>query len=305
MLILSCPSKLQLLERLLKKSLPQTLVVHGAVMNINRGNPASHEVIVDSWPEFKAVLTRPRREIASDNADMYTNQYGAFYRDLDAYRTLLLDTDAVNWDQNLYLYGNQDGIYEVSKDAAVARKAQLTAIPHFTYFHPNPNKLPQRQLDPSFTLASLNSSHVDLLNETWLHGGNEQSRRYLANIVQWFPTTCIQDTNGHPISWSLMEPLGAMGHGYTLPLYRRRGYLTVVMTAHAMQAHAAGYPIYGFVALNNVRMQNLQEHYGFQKLSELCNICIHSSAYQREEEERQKYLSQHSAQPIHSTSGAL
>lgn len=32
-------------------------------MNISRGNPAGHEVLVDSWPNFKAVLTRPRKEV--------------------------------------------------------------------------------------------------------------------------------------------------------------------------------------------------------------------------------------------------
>ncbi|NXG45667.1 GLYL3 protein, partial [Psilopogon haemacephalus] len=39
--------------------------VYGAVMNINRGNPGEYEVVVDSWPEFGAVLARRRGEVAA------------------------------------------------------------------------------------------------------------------------------------------------------------------------------------------------------------------------------------------------
>jgi hypothetical protein len=39
------------------------LQVYGAVMNINRGNPFQKEVVLDSWPDFKAVITRRKREV--------------------------------------------------------------------------------------------------------------------------------------------------------------------------------------------------------------------------------------------------
>ncbi|XP_062974418.1 glycine N-acyltransferase-like protein 3 [Elgaria multicarinata webbii] len=278
MLILTCPSKLRLLEGLLRKNLPRALAVHGAVMNINRGNPVGHEVIVDSWPEFKAVLTRPRREVASDDSDQYSNVYAAFFHGRDAYRTLLLDTDAVNWAQTLRIHGHQDGIHEVSQDAAIVKNVQLSATPYFTYLAPIPERPPEYQLDPGFTFSSLNNSHVDLLNETWAYGGNEQSRRYLATMLRSFPSACILDDRGQPISWAMMDPLGAMGNGYTLPSHRGKGYSTVLSQVLAMQVHAAGYPLYGNVALANVYMQKLAEKQGQTKLSELCYICIHSAA---------------------------
>ncbi|XP_054828055.1 glycine N-acyltransferase-like protein 3 [Eublepharis macularius] len=277
MLILSCPSKLQLLEGILRKSLPQTLSVHGAVMNINRGNPVGHEVLVDSWPNFKAVLTRPRREVASDDSDLYTNMYAAFYHDLDVYQTLLRDSDAVNWDQTFYIIGHQDGIYEASKAAAAAKQIQISSSSYFTYLHPDPNKMPTRQLDPSLTLSTLNSSHADLLNETWPYGGNEQSRRYLATLLRSFPNRCILDSNGCPISWGIMDSFGALAHGYTLPEHRGHGYLTIVNKVLYTHIHECGYPLYGNVALDNVRMQNILEHLGSQRLSILCSFIYHTS----------------------------
>ncbi|NXX39360.1 GLYL3 protein, partial [Tricholaema leucomelas] len=65
MLILTCSTQLLRLEGILRKSLPFTLPVYGAVMNINRGNPGEYEVVVDSWPEFGAVLARRRGEVAA------------------------------------------------------------------------------------------------------------------------------------------------------------------------------------------------------------------------------------------------
>ncbi|NXM17802.1 GLYL3 protein, partial [Ploceus nigricollis] len=65
MKILTCSAQLQRLEEILRKSLPLTLPVFGAVLNINRGNPGQFEVLVDKWPEFGAVLARPSGEGAT------------------------------------------------------------------------------------------------------------------------------------------------------------------------------------------------------------------------------------------------
>ncbi|XP_061299574.1 glycine N-acyltransferase-like protein 3 isoform X3 [Pezoporus flaviventris] len=107
MLILTCPAQLQRLEGALRRSLPLTLPVYGAVMNINRGNPAGLEVVVDAWPEFGAVLARRRGEVPVD--DCYRNTSAVFYRDLGAYRALLETPGCLRWDAAFYIIGLQDG----------------------------------------------------------------------------------------------------------------------------------------------------------------------------------------------------
>ncbi|XP_032066087.1 glycine N-acyltransferase-like protein 3 [Thamnophis elegans] len=278
MLVLSCPYKLRLLEGMLRKNLPQAIVVHGAVMNINRGNPVHHEVIVDSWPEFKVVLTRPSKEIVTDPSDMYSNVYGAFYQDLDAYRRLVKDTDAVNWDHTFHLFGTQEGIPEATEDAAAAKQTKLSVTPHFLYVLSHPNKLPTGRVEPGFRLSSLNSSNVDLLNETWPYGRNEQSRRYLAKMIQHFPSSAILNQEGQPISWTSMDLFGTQAHGYTLPAFRGKGYLAITSKALSMQAYNAGYPLYGFVVLKNNTMQNVLEKGGYQKVSELSYLCFNDTS---------------------------
>ncbi|KAM6068542.1 uncharacterized protein LJ206_011727 isoform 3-T3 [Theristicus caerulescens] len=103
MLILTCPAQLQRLEGALRRSLPLALPVHGAVMNINRGNPGEFEVAVDSWPHFGAVLARRSGEMPVD--DCYRNTHAAFYRDVGAYRALLETPGCLRWDTAFHIFG--------------------------------------------------------------------------------------------------------------------------------------------------------------------------------------------------------
>ncbi|NXF25958.1 GLYL3 protein, partial [Rhodinocichla rosea] len=121
MLILRCPAQLQLLEETLRKSLPTTLPVLGTVMTVARGNPASHEVLVDSWPNFSIVLTRLRPEDHRDPRDHYTNQLSVFYRDKGALQALLEGTEAVTWERAFQILGMQDGLDQAVQEVASAR----------------------------------------------------------------------------------------------------------------------------------------------------------------------------------------
>ncbi|XP_075784653.1 glycine N-acyltransferase-like protein 3 isoform X2 [Pelodiscus sinensis] len=248
-------------------------------MNINRGNLAGHEVLMDSWPEFKAVLIRPHREVASDDSDFYTNTYAVYYRDLGACRALL--GSAINWDQAFCIHGLRDGLYEASRDIAQTKGAKLDVLCYFTYFHPDPSSMPEIRLDPAVKLSSLDVSHVDLLNETWLFGGNEKSRKYLASLIHHFPSACLLDATGRPVSWLASDAFGALMHGYTLPQHRRRGYNRVLSNVMAKRLHSLGYPSYCNVAVDNYPMQRLQEQEGFQRQPSLCHYIQCNAAVDR------------------------
>ncbi|XP_075784661.1 glycine N-acyltransferase-like protein 3 [Pelodiscus sinensis] len=243
MLLLSCSSKLRLLEGTLLRSLPETLLV------------------------------------ASDDSDFYANTYAVHYRDLGACRALL--GSAINWDQAFRIYGLRDGLYEASRDIAQTKGAKLDVLRFFTYFHPDPSSLPEIQLDPAVRLSSLDVSHVDLLNETWVSGGNKRSRKYLAHLTRHFPSACLLDATGHPVSWVTSDVFGALRHAYTLPQHRGRGYNTVLTNVMAKRLHSLGYPIYSNVAVDNFHTQRLKERWGFQRLPSLCYLIQCNAAVDR------------------------
>ncbi|XP_059584817.1 glycine N-acyltransferase-like protein 3 [Alligator mississippiensis] len=254
MQVLKCSTKLQLLEKILMWSFPESLKVYGAVMNINRGNPFRKEVVVDSWPDFKAVITRRQREKEVDDRDHYTNAYAVFYKDLQAYRELLEERDTIDWGQIFQLQGLQAGIYETSKAVARSNQVDVKVSSFQMVIHPDPDTLPdvRLQMDPAPRLAYLDISHASLLSETWSRGGTEQCRRYLANLICCFPSICVLDDNGQPISWGLTDQFATMIHGYTLPEYRRKGYNRLVATILAKKLHSQGFPAQGNVLEKNV-----------------------------------------------------
>uniref|UniRef100_A0A8D0HCY1 Glycine N-acyltransferase-like protein n=1 Tax=Sphenodon punctatus TaxID=8508 RepID=A0A8D0HCY1_SPHPU len=254
MLVLNCSAKLQMLELMLMRSFPESLKVYGAVLNINRVNPFKKEVVVDSWPEFKAIITRRHRENETDDLDHYTNAHAVFYMDLQAYRELLEHPDTINWKQVFQIQGLQDGLYETSRTVARSKQAdvKLSSFQMVIHFLPNACVVPSPRTDPAPRLACLDVSHASLLNETWSRGGNEQCRKYIANLICCFPSVCVLDENGNPISWALTDQFATMIHGYTLPEHRRKGYSRLVSTTLAKKLHSRGFPAQGNVLEENV-----------------------------------------------------
>ncbi|XP_034619765.1 glycine N-acyltransferase-like protein 3 isoform X2 [Trachemys scripta elegans] len=254
MLVLKCSMKLQMLEKMLMQNFPESRKVYGAVLNINRGNPFRMEVVVDSWPDFKVVITRRQMEDEMDDLDHYTNAYAVFYKDLQAYQELLANTDTINWEQIFQIQGLQDGLYEVSNTVATSKQVDVKLSSFQMFILPDPDMLPdvRTQMDPAPRLAYLDVSHASLLNETWSRGGNEQCQRYIANLICCFPSICVLDDNGHPVSWSLTDQFATLIHTYTLPEHRKKGYNRLVATMLAKKLQSQGFPVQGNVLEENI-----------------------------------------------------
>ncbi|XP_060118174.1 glycine N-acyltransferase-like protein 3 [Heteronotia binoei] len=269
MLILTSPLKLQLLEGVLRRSLPQALPVYGTVMHINRGNPAQYEAVVDSWPEFKAVLTRPCKEVVKDKWDFYANLHAMFYRDVDACQAMLENADAINWSKAFQLHGIQDGMYEVVRDIAEARHVHLKPYFYQTLVHPGPPASCQSRPRGDFHFGILNPSHAAILNEAWDFGGNNRSLRYLESLIYYFPNTCLMNKDGQLVSWSLSDPLACMTHGYTFPQYRGQGCVQATIQSISKKLYASGFPLYCGVLPENQPSKQALKHQGFHILPEI------------------------------------
>uniref|UniRef100_A0A493TB52 Glycine N-acyltransferase-like protein n=1 Tax=Anas platyrhynchos platyrhynchos TaxID=8840 RepID=A0A493TB52_ANAPP len=255
MRILTCPGQLQRLEDALRRSLPASLPVLGAVMTVARGNPAAHQVLVDSWPDFTVVLTLspPCPQELADPGDFYANQLTAFYREEGAWRAVLGNPEAVDWSRAFQMQGErggepcaeppapgtrltglspgmQDGVHEAVNEVAAAKGLR--------------GPWAQPQIPAGLRLAPLSPSHVPLLNATWSFGGTGRSRRFLEGLVRALPSACILDPRGRPLSWSLVDPLGCLSHGYTVPAWRGRGLSGLVLAALGRELHARGFPLY-------------------------------------------------------------
>ncbi|XP_033015570.1 glycine N-acyltransferase-like protein 3 isoform X1 [Lacerta agilis] len=258
MLVLVNKNELQVLKKELRSCFPESLKVHGAVLNVCRGNAFHQEILVDSWPSFRVVIARLQREKVPSEMNYFTQSCAVFYKDLDAYEKLVEDSDAIDWKQEFLLQGLQDGVYQTSQNLAAAKHFSAKLVTRTQVF------VVQKPLNLSSStptsgselkLSSLNTTHAPLLNETWSVGGNELSLCYLTQLIDCFPSSCLLDAGGCPISWVLLDQFGCLTHAYTMPAHRGKGYIQLVIAALGRKLQSLNYPVYGDVLENNTSMQ--------------------------------------------------
>ncbi|XP_015269992.1 PREDICTED: glycine N-acyltransferase-like protein 3 [Gekko japonicus] len=258
MLVLENQEELQMLKKELQSCFPESLKVYGAVLNICQENPFHQEILVDSWPSFRAVIARPQREKASSKTNYFAGSYAVFYRELGAYQQLVKDTDAIDWSQEFLLQGLQDGVHQMSRTLAAVKHFSSKLVSQTRVFVLlKPLNLPATTPTAGSELkfSSLNATQVTLLNDTWSVGGHEQSLQYLTQLISSFPSSCLLDAGGCPISWVLLDQFGCLTHAYTMPAHRGKGYIQQVIAALAQKLEKMDYPVYGDVLEDNTSMK--------------------------------------------------
>lgn len=109
----------------------------------------------------------------------------------------------------------------------------------------------------------MSPSHVPLLNATWSFGANRRSGRFLLGLVRALPSACLLGPRGRPVCWTLLDPLGCLTHGYTVPAWRGHGLSGVILGALGRELHARGFPIYMGVLPHNTPSQRAVRAVGF------------------------------------------
>ncbi|KAG5277980.1 hypothetical protein AALO_G00093530 [Alosa alosa] len=98
------PSEIMEAEQALKLHFPESLKVYGCVFNINRGKPQNLEVVVDAWPDFSAIVCKPKIKGTRDREGDF-NIHSMFSRDQDSLRRLLDTPGLLDWGMYTLLAG--------------------------------------------------------------------------------------------------------------------------------------------------------------------------------------------------------
>ncbi|XP_008281709.1 glycine N-acyltransferase-like protein 3 [Stegastes partitus] len=256
--------ELQVVEEVLFRHLPKSYKVYGFVHAFIRNKPTTLQLVVDSWPDFKVIICRP--DPLNKRALDFRKKVTYYSMDEQVLRKMLTEENAVDW-STCFLIGGFDFSHasllkEVSSDRKVNNR--VFTLVHLMYLPDIKNLLaPPVDSELESRISSLNLSHVDLVNKTWKFGGNEQSYRNVKNLIGNFPSCCITDGQGQPVSWILLYDYCAMGLLYTLPEHRGKGYAKVLVSAMAKKLHAEGYPVYCFIEEDNMVSYKLFKSLGF------------------------------------------
>ncbi|KAM8969528.1 glycine N-acyltransferase-like protein 2 [Sarcophilus harrisii] len=286
MLLLQEVQMLQALHRSLAKSIPESLKVYGSIFHINRGNPFNLEVLVDSWPEYQTVITRAPKKKMTDDMDHYTNTYHIFTKIPERLPEILESDNIINWDQILTIQGCQQGLDEKIKSIAASKAVQIDYSKRFLYateailqlkssntrmFGRSHEEIIQntgkfRSKVGNLKPTLLDVSHSELVNNNWKFGKNEKSLRYIKSCIQNFPGYCLLDSEGNPITWSVMEATCELRMACTLPGYRGMGILGEMMKAYMQHLHQNEIPFYLHVEDMNKNSHKAVRRLGFRAM---------------------------------------
>ncbi|XP_040906419.1 glycine N-acyltransferase-like protein 3 [Toxotes jaculatrix] len=256
--------ELQIAEGVLLKHLPKSFKVYGFLYGINRNKPSTLEVLVDTWPDFKVIICRP--DPMNKHALELRRKVTYYSMDEQILRKVLTEENALDW-STYFLLGGFDFSHapmlkQVSSDRKVNNKCYT--LVHLLYLPDSSHLLtPTVDSELESRISTLNLSHVDLVNKTWKFGGNEQGYNNIKNLISNFPSCCITNGQGQPVSWILVYDYCAMGILYTLPEHRGKGYAKVLVSTMAKRLHDEGYPVYCFIEEDNLVSYRLFKSLGF------------------------------------------
>ncbi|KAM7085321.1 glycine N-acyltransferase-like isoform 1-T2 [Molossus nigricans] len=274
MLHLQGPQMLQMLEKSLRKCLPESLKVYGTIFHMNQGNPFKLKALVDKWPDFNTVVVRPQEQEMTDDLDHYTNTYQIYSKDPKNCQEFLGSPEVINWKQHLQIQSSQSNLDEVIENLVAVKLGQVKRTQCLLYMIFQtakklvPSLLDAEKLSPSrgthssinqemFKLSSLDVTHAALVNKFWHFGGNERSQRFIERCIQTFPTFCLLGPEGTPVSWAMMDQTGELRMAGTVPEYRRHGLILHVTRAQIQALEELGFPMYSHVDKANHTMQRL------------------------------------------------
>ncbi|KAM8851472.1 glycine N-acyltransferase-like protein 3 isoform 1-T4 [Synchiropus picturatus] len=273
--------QLKLAENQLKKHLPLSQKVYGTLVMRNRVSSDPLDVIVDTWPDFRVIICRPQVIQVHSCCSCSTvtavigHQFGlhAFQRE-DLFKdSLVFTTDSkaleelvrrnpvFDWTQFLCLGTDLQDI-SLFKTLASEKKVPCSelAICHMMTLT-DVNKLPPVD-STGVRLASLTESHIQLVNQTWKFS-EPMAETMIRNMIRNFPSKCVLDERGQPISWILTYNSSAMGMLYTLPEHRGKGYAKILISTMARRLHSEGYPVYCSIEEKNLVSYRLFQKLGF------------------------------------------
>uniref|UniRef100_A0A7N4P649 Glycine N-acyltransferase-like protein n=1 Tax=Sarcophilus harrisii TaxID=9305 RepID=A0A7N4P649_SARHA len=200
-------------------SFPSTLEVYGSIYFIIHGNPFNLEVVVDSWPDYQTVITRPKKKEMVDKLDQYTNTYHIFTKDFHKCQQFLETPGIIDWNQVIQIQGNQSWD-KILRKIATSKSLQIEHLSNILFFL-FLLFLYSKNLDFKFT--SLNASHAKLVNDNWSMGLNEKSLNYVLHCIKNLPSFCLLNSEGNPISWYVLDQTCEIRMGFTLPKYQAKG----------------------------------------------------------------------------------
>ncbi|KAB0370742.1 hypothetical protein FD755_017151 [Muntiacus reevesi] len=260
------------------------LNVYGALFHIRNKNPFNLEVLVDAWPEYQTVITRPQKEEMKDDLDYYTNTYHIFTKAPDKLEEVLACPQVINWEQAFQIQGCQESLGKALQKVAASKSVQIDYLRTMLFMFEKSTfgatsadkmdlmkliqvpKLLKDKRKETFQSTFLDVSHAGLVNEHWEWGKNEKSLKYIEHCLQNFAGFGVLNSEGNLISWFLSEQSCEIRMAYTFPKYRGQGHMWQIGGNSVAYFFSKKIPFYVHVSEDKEKTQQVLLSFGFKNV---------------------------------------
>ncbi|XP_061174333.1 glycine N-acyltransferase-like [Saccostrea echinata] len=262
------PTEYGKLEKDLETALPVSLCAYNHFKLLRRGLLTDKTVLVDSWPEFSAVVI-----VDGKKKETAARAIG-FCKDPDFCQALekLLRHAFTVLASPLIIAGCTEDVMDSlvnlikSAESSPIKKACRTT---YVYTFPSDMILPLKIPD-GFKLSELQQTHVENVRNAWPY--RDEFEQY-TDLRQWiryhfdnFPTVCIETEDGRPVAWEFQQEYGAVGMLHVEPEYRRLKLGSVVTRILAQKLVKDGQLVFACVDDRNETSVTFHEKNGYIRL---------------------------------------
>ncbi|XP_075929334.1 glycine N-acyltransferase-like isoform X2 [Petromyzon marinus] len=219
------------------------------------------DIYVDSWPNFQAVVVQPREQAGEKP---FMPSYSTFSLNPSSLAGLLFNV--VEWKKPFMLAGIDVDLKERVDDLAARKNVRLSwPSPYYMFTTNDPATLRIPNSKSGLKTAMLNTSHAELVCDSWKYKGHPDSLRLIQTCIKnGFPNSCVLDASGSPVAWILGHSYGALGFAFVRPDYRKKGLLLQCMAA-ILPTLNEDFPLFAYINEENTRSLQWATKIGLSK----------------------------------------
>ncbi|XP_062587281.1 glycine N-acyltransferase-like [Saccostrea cucullata] len=240
------PTEYEKLEKELETALPVSLCAYSHFKLLGRGILTDKTVLVDSWPDFSAV-------VIVDSTKKKTMTWAiSFCKGSDFCQSL----------ENLLRHSAT----LLASPLAIVGKMKVTG-----YII---GKVPA-----GFKLSELKQAHVENVYNACPHRDRYEQ---IADLRQWIryhidtlPTVCIETEDGRPVAWEVQHEYGRLGMLNVEPEYRRLKLGSVVTRTLAQKLVKDGQLVFACVDDKNETSVNFHENNGYTRMPLMYSVAVY------------------------------
>ncbi|XP_048735310.2 glycine N-acyltransferase-like protein 3 [Ostrea edulis] len=252
------------MEKELENELSLSICVFNHFKLLRRGLLTDKTVLVDSWPNFSAV-------VIVDSKRKKTLQYAvAFCKQPNFCQSLeiLLRHAFKVLASPLSIIGCTSAVI----DALVNRFRDPKTSPvkrriDGVVFTLPPDKIVPLETPDGFRITKLKQSQVENVHNSWKSKEKYERfvdvRCWIRYLISNFHTVCIETEDGRPVAWELQQEYGGIGMLYVEPEYRRANLGSVVTRTLAGKLVKDGQLVFAFVEDTNETSINFHKKNGY------------------------------------------